>query len=234
MGPFIVPLTVRQARHLPCVLNLHFIRLCVRKDPHPRIGDKGGCAYRFTTYRDSDFAVHDRHFTASTPTVPGVGGAAECAHLLGRDPSEWIRSLSRWQTIDAARQLQRDACLMTSNHNVLDQYALLPPWDGVEVTGIGGEASWLSVHGYGFCCARARTHGSYGPVAPSDRPWWAGSGLCPSGPDCPRPSCLNTVIVRLTAGSCSAGDENSVYAGSCCWMNLNSVVNISNFHPVGH
>ena len=32
-------------------------------DPHPRIGDnKGGCAYRFTSYRDYDYAVQDGHF----------------------------------------------------------------------------------------------------------------------------------------------------------------------------
>ena len=32
-------------------------------NPHSRIGDdKGGCAYRFTTYLDSDFAILDRHF----------------------------------------------------------------------------------------------------------------------------------------------------------------------------
>ena len=32
-------------------------------NPHPRIGeDNGGCACRFTTYQDSDFAVQDRHF----------------------------------------------------------------------------------------------------------------------------------------------------------------------------
>ena len=32
-------------------------------NPHPRIGDdKGGCAFRFMTYRNSDFAVKDGHF----------------------------------------------------------------------------------------------------------------------------------------------------------------------------
>ena len=32
--------------------------------------------------------------------------------------------MTRVQTLDAAHQLQRDACLMTSNLSVLDQYAL--------------------------------------------------------------------------------------------------------------
>ena len=48
----------------------------------------------------------------------------ESARLLGRDPSTSIRSMSRLQTIDAARQSQHDACLMTLNLNVLDQYVL--------------------------------------------------------------------------------------------------------------
>ena len=47
-------------------------------------------------------------------------GAPESARLMGHASSEWIRSL----TLDAARQLQRDACLMTSNLSVLDQYPL--------------------------------------------------------------------------------------------------------------
>ena len=43
--------------------------------------------------------------------------------------------MSWLQTIDAARQLQHDACLMTSNMNVLDQYVL----------GLQGTASKLLV-----------------------------------------------------------------------------------------
>ena len=35
-----------------------------------------------------------------------------------------MHSLSQEQPIDAARQLHRDVCLMTSNLNVLDQYVL--------------------------------------------------------------------------------------------------------------
>ena len=65
-------------------------------------------------------------FAAATPHLEWVEwvGAPESARLLGRDPSEWIWSMSRLQTIDAAQQLQHDACLMTSSLNVLDQYAL--------------------------------------------------------------------------------------------------------------
>ena len=51
-------------------------------------------------------------------------GAPESTCLLGCAPSEWIRSLTRLQILNAARKLQRDAYLMTSYRNVLDQYAL--------------------------------------------------------------------------------------------------------------
>ena len=51
-------------------------------------------------------------------------GAPESACLLDGSRGAWIRSLSREQSIDAARQLHRDVCLMTSNLNILDQYVL--------------------------------------------------------------------------------------------------------------
>ena len=44
-------------------------------------------------------------------------GTPESARLLGRAPGEWMRSLTRVQTLDAARQIQRDL-------NVLEEYAL--------------------------------------------------------------------------------------------------------------
>ena len=56
-GPFIV---------LPLV--------CAAPTLHPRIGgDKGGCAYQFTTYRDYDFAVRDRRLGASGCTKHVLG-----------------------------------------------------------------------------------------------------------------------------------------------------------------
>ena len=36
----------------------------------------------------------------------------------------WLHCLSREQAIDAAHQLHRDVCLMTTNLDVLDQYVL--------------------------------------------------------------------------------------------------------------
>ena len=39
-------------------------------------------------------------------------------------PERWLHSLTREQAIDAASQLHRDVCLMTSNLDILDQYML--------------------------------------------------------------------------------------------------------------
>ena len=92
--------------------------------PHPWIGDKqGGCPYRFMSYRDSDYFFKDGFFGVQVHHSQFLEwvGAPESARLLGRAPGEWIRSLTRTQTLDAVRQLQRDASLMTYN---LDQYAL--------------------------------------------------------------------------------------------------------------
>ena len=49
------------------------------------------------------------------------------------------------------------------------------------------------------------SHGSYGHLTLSTRPGCAGSEICLSGPDYSRPSCLQSMIARLAAGSCSAG-----------------------------
>ena len=59
----------------------------------------------FTTYREADFANHDVRF--------GLLNWHGC--------STGIQFLS--QAINAVRRLQHDACLMTSNLNILDQSA---------------------------------------------------------------------------------------------------------------
>ena len=95
----------------------------VAQIPHTRIRDcSSRCTFRCTTYRDSDFT----HPSGSTvclhhPRFLEWVGAPESARLLDQDPGAWIRSLSRPQSIDAARQLHRDVCFMTSNLNILDQ-----------------------------------------------------------------------------------------------------------------
>ena len=69
----------------------------------------------------------------------------------------WLHSLSRDQAMDAALQLHRDVCLMTTNLDVLDQYVLclqgtaskilelcLGPWGfpSAEVTA-GAMGAWV-------------------------------------------------------------------------------------------
>ena len=51
-------------------------------------------------------------------------GAPESARLLGLAPGEWLWVITREQILHAALLLQRDANLLTSNINVLQQYAL--------------------------------------------------------------------------------------------------------------
>ena len=191
-------------------------------NPHPRIGDdKGGCAYWFTTYRDSDFADQDQHFGLQLhhPRFLEWVGAPESVSLLGRrarDPSKWIRSMS--QTIGGKPSTLRDNYSKTIvwwRQTLMSLTSMLSAsrgrrrsywnwWWGVKT--FRPQLWILPRRFHGLPCFRA--HGSYGPVVPSAKPWWAGSGLWPSGPGCPRPSCLHAVIDWLTVGSCSAG----------CWM----------------
>ena len=119
--------------------------------------NKGGCAYRFATYRDDDYAVQDGLVCVQ---IHGVGGGPGIRPLTG--------------------QLQRDA----SNLSVLDQYAL-------SLHGTASDMLELVIGRHDFPSAamdtatpvpRFHTHGGYGPMAPSARPWWACSGLRPSGP----------------------------------------------------
>ena len=48
----------------------------------------------------------------------------ESASLLEMGPGRWINALSRDKAMAAAVQLQRDVCLMKTNLDFLDQYAL--------------------------------------------------------------------------------------------------------------
>ena len=94
---------------------------------HPRIGDPhGGCPYQVTSNRDCERYNMDGPFglLVHHPQFLEWVGAPELACLLGRAPGKWILSLTRVQTLDAARQLQHGANLMTSNLSVLQQYAL--------------------------------------------------------------------------------------------------------------
>ena len=75
--------------------------------PHPRIGDSaGGCAFRCTTLRISDFAPASGEFGLPLhhPRFLEWIGAQESTRLLDRGPDAWFRSLSHTQSIDAAHQ----------------------------------------------------------------------------------------------------------------------------------
>ena len=51
-------------------------------------------------------------------------GAPELAWLLEMSPGQWCDTLSRDQAMTASMRLHRDACLMKTNLDILDQYAL--------------------------------------------------------------------------------------------------------------
>ena len=48
----------------------------------------------------------------------------ESASLLEMGPGRWLNAISRDKAVAAAIQLHRDVCLMTTNLDILDQYAL--------------------------------------------------------------------------------------------------------------
>ena len=85
-----------------------------------------GCLFRHTSYEWNDHA----------PPKGGLGvplnhprflewvGTPDTAWLLEMSPGHWCDMLSRDRALTAAMQLHKDACLMKSNLDVLDQYAL--------------------------------------------------------------------------------------------------------------
>ena len=126
-----------------------------------------GCAFRSTTYRPSDYAQPSRKYGMPLyhPRFLEWIGAPESARLLDKGPSAWLHSLSCEQAIDAARQLHRDVCLMTTNLNILDQYALCLQGTASKIL----KLSLGSPGSSGFC-----SHGGHGSLAP-----FAGSGRLP-------------------------------------------------------
>ena len=85
-----------------------------------------GCAFRNTTYRASDYASPSGEFgfPLHHPRFLEWIGVPESAGLLEMGPGRWLHSLSRDQAMNADIQLHRDVCLMATNLDVLDQYAL--------------------------------------------------------------------------------------------------------------
>ena len=85
-----------------------------------------GCAFRRTTYRVSDYASPSCAFGVplNHPRFLECIGVPESASLLEMGPGKWLDTLSREKAMAAAIQLHRDVCLMTTNFDILDQYAL--------------------------------------------------------------------------------------------------------------
>ena len=91
----------------------------------PRVLDSlPGCQYRITSYYATDrpdlkpvcgLNLHDPRFLEYV-------GVPESARLLSRAPDYWLHHMSRDQAISATLQLQRNAGLIMSNLQVLDQF----------------------------------------------------------------------------------------------------------------
>ena len=85
-----------------------------------------GCAFRHTTYSAEDHAPPEGGLGVplNHPRFLEWLGAPESAWLLEMSPGQWCDTLSRDQAMTAAMRLHRDACLMQTNLDILDQYAL--------------------------------------------------------------------------------------------------------------
>ena len=115
-----MPLIARRSGHLHRILHLSSLpRSFVKDILMRRLPTLGSVTNREVVPTGS------RHIgTTTTSLRMGWVGAPESAANMDVAPGEWMRSLTRTQTLDDARQLQRNASLMTSNLCVLDQYAL--------------------------------------------------------------------------------------------------------------
>ena len=85
-----------------------------------------GCAFRHTTYSVEDHAIPGGGLGVplNHPRFLEWLGAPDSVWLLEMSPGHWCDTLSRDQAMSAAMQLYRDACLMQTNLDILDQYAL--------------------------------------------------------------------------------------------------------------
>ena len=85
-----------------------------------------GCTFQNTKYRASDYASPSGEFGVplNHPRFLEWIDVLELASLLEMGPGRWLNTLSWDKAMDAAIQLHRDVCLMTTNLDILDQYAL--------------------------------------------------------------------------------------------------------------
>ena len=121
-----------------------------------------GCTFRHTTYKWEDHARPEGGLGVllNHPHFLEWLGVPDSAWLLEMSPGHWCDTLSRDQAMTAAMQLHRDACLMQTNLDILDQYALAlhgtaskmlqktiggGPYPGAEVAAPGTHARRASV-----------------------------------------------------------------------------------------
>ena len=120
-----------------------------------------GCAFRHTTYSVED---HARSSTGRAgvplnhPRFLEWVGAPPSAWLLEMSSGQWCDTLSRDQAMTAAMQLHKGACLMNTNLDILDQYALSLHWATSKILQktIGGHPYPMAAVAAGAQCPRAR------------------------------------------------------------------------------
>ena len=85
-----------------------------------------GCAFRHMTYSVEDHAHPEGGLGVplNHPRFLEWVGAPASAWLLEMSPGQWCDTLSRDQAMTAAMELHRDACLMNTNLDILDQCVL--------------------------------------------------------------------------------------------------------------
>ena len=85
-----------------------------------------GCLFRHTTYEWEDHARPKGGLGVplNHPRFLEWLGTPDTAWLLEMSPGHWCDTLSRDRALTAAMQLHKDACLMQTNLDILDQYAL--------------------------------------------------------------------------------------------------------------
>ena len=95
-------------------------------------------------------------------------GLPESDSLLEMGPGRWLNALSRDQAMTAAIQLHRDVCLMTTNLDILDQYALSLQGTASKMLQMGlGSSDFPSADVEAGALGPPRFHsdGGYGAVA---------------------------------------------------------------------
>ena len=85
-----------------------------------------GCLFRHTSYEWEDHTLPKGGLGVplNHPRFLEWLGTPDTAWLLEMSPGHWCDTLTRDRALTAAMQLHKDACLMQSNLDILDQYAL--------------------------------------------------------------------------------------------------------------